>query len=133
MILDKLLMFSSGANLATGNSSVVDLKDNGDDLSRKLNLFAKVEGGAVADGVSMQAALQTSADNSTWTTLVTYPAVTLANINAAGWIVPPTPLPSGLKRYARLSYTAALNKDEDPFTGAGKIHAGITPSLDKGL
>lgn len=133
MILDDLLMFSKGADLATGNSSVVDLKDNGDDLSRKLNLFAKVEGGAVADGVSMQAALQTSADNSTWTTLVTYPAVTLANINAAGWIVPPTPLPSGLKRYARLSYTAALNENEDPFTGTGKIYAGITPSVDKGL
>ena len=97
------------------------------------NLFAKVEGGAVADGVSMQAALQTSADNSTWSTLVTYPAAALAAINANGWIVPPTPLPAGLKRYARLSYTAALNANEDPFTGTGKIYAGITPSVDKGL
>jgi len=133
MILDDLLMFSKGADLATGNSTAVDLKDCGDDLSRKLNLFAKVEGGAVADGVSMQAALQTSDDNSTWSTLATYPARTLAQINADGWIVPPTPLPAGLKRYVRLSYTAALNEDKDPFTGAGKIHAGITPSLDKGL
>jgi hypothetical protein len=133
MILDDLLMFSKGADLATGNSTAVDLKDCGDDLSRKLNLFAKVEGGAVADGVSMQAALQTSADNSTWSTLVTYPAAALAAINANGWIVPPTPLPAGLKRYARLSYTAALNANEDPFTGTGKIYAGITPSVDKGL
>ena len=128
MILDDLLMFSKGADLATGNSTAVDLKDCGDDLSRRLSYYAKVEGGAVAEGTSLTVALQTSADNSTWSTLVTHPAAALAAISANGWIVPPTPLPSGLKRYVRLSYTA-----EGTFTGTGKIHAGITPSLDKGL
>ncbi|HRR34571.1 MAG TPA: hypothetical protein P5026_10760 [Kiritimatiellia bacterium] len=128
MILDDLLMFSKGADLETGTRNAVDLKDNGDDLSRKLNYFVKVEGGAVADGTSLAVAFQTSADNSTWTTLVSHPAVELAAINADGFIVPPTPLPTGLKRYVCLSYTTV-----GTFTGTGKIHAGITPSLDKGL
>ena len=128
MILDDLLMFSKGADLATGNSTAVDLKDCGDDLSRRLSYYAKVEGGAVADGVSMQAALQTSDNNSTWSTLATYPARTLAQINADGWIVKPQPLPAGVKRYLRLTYTAVGS-----FTGAGKILAGITPSLDTAL
>ena len=58
MRLDKNLFMSEAQALATAASdNVLDLKDCGDDLSRRLNVFAKIEGGAVATGVSMQAAL----------------------------------------------------------------------------
>lgn len=120
-------MFCEAQDLATAVSTdVIDNKLNGDDLSRTLNVFAKVEGGTMAGGTSMTAKLQTSADNETFADLVTYPAATLATINATGYIVPPTPLPSGLKRYLRLDFTAS-----GTFTGDGKILAGLTPSLDK--
>lgn len=127
MKLDKYLEFCTDQALATAVSdNVLDLLSSGDDLSRTLNVFAKVEGGTMAGGTSMTAKLQTSADNSTFEDLVTYPAATLAVINATGYIVPPTPLPSGLKRYLRLDLTAS-----GTFTGDGKILAGLTPSFDK--
>lgn len=134
MRLDKNLFMSEAQALATAASdNVLDLKDCGDDLSRRLNVFAKIEGGAVATGVSMQAALETSANNSDWETLATYPARTTAQLNADGVLVEPQPLPAGLKRYVRLGYTAVLDQGGDAFTGDGKILAGLTPSLDKAL
>jgi hypothetical protein len=124
MQFDKLLLFSESQAVATAASEhVLDLLDNGDDLSRRLNVLAKIDGGAVAGGTSIQAAFQTSADNAAWETLATYPARTLVQIQADSWIVPPQPLPAGLKRYVRLDYTVT-----GAFTGAGKILAGITPS-----
>lgn len=134
MNLFKNMFFSEAQALATAESDdVLDLKDNGDDLSRKINVFAKIDGGAVATGVSLQAAFQTSANNADWETLATYPARTTAQMNADGWIVPPQPLPSGIKRYNRLNYTAVLNAESAAFTGDGKIMAGLTGSLDKAL
>lgn len=133
MQLDKELMFSETQALATAASTnVLDLKDCGDDLSRKLNVMAKIEGGTVADGVSLAAKLETSADNANWDTLVTYPTVTLATLNDTGVLVAPQPLPSGIKRYVRLSYVATLDGGT-PFSGDGYIVAGLTPSLDKSL
>ena len=126
MLLDKLLTFSDGQTVATAVSEhVLDLTDQGDDIHRRLNVFAKVDGGAVAGGTGLAATLQTSADNSAWGDIATYPARTLAQVQADGWIVPPQALPAGLKRYARMSYTAT-----GAFTGPGKIVAGITASLD---
>lgn len=134
MNLDNNLLMSAAQALATAASdNVLDLKDCGDDLSRRLNVFAKIDGGSVATGVSMQAVLETSENNADFVTLVTYPARTTAQMNADGWIVPPQPLPAGLKRYVRMSYTAVLNAGEDPFTGSGKIMSGLTASLDKAL
>jgi len=129
MQLDKNLMFSETQALATAASAnVLDLKDCGDDLSRKLNVFAKIEGGTVAEGTSLATILETSDDNETFETLVTYPTRTLAQLNADGVVVAAQPLPAGLKRYVRLGYTAS-----GTFSGDGKIVAGITPSLDKSL
>lgn len=126
MLLDKLLTFSDGQTVATVVSEhVLDLTDQGDDIHRRLNVFAKVDGGAVAGGTSLAAKLQTSADNAAWEDIATYPARTLAQVQADGWIVPPQALPAGLKRYLRMSYTAT-----GAFTGPGRIVAGITASLD---
>lgn len=129
MRLDNYLMFSETQALATAASdNVLDLKDCGDDLSRKLNVFAQIEGGAVADGVSLAPILETSADNETFVTLVTYPTKTLAQLNADGVVVAAQPLPAGILRYVRLGYTAS-----GTFAGAGRIVAGLTPSLDTSL
>lgn len=129
MNLDKNLMFSETQALASAASdNVLDLKDCGDDLSRRLNVFAKIDGGAVAGGTSMATKLETSADGENFADLVTYPTRTLAQINADGWLVQPQPLPAGILRYLRMTYTA-----DGSFTGAGKILAGITPSVDKAL
>ena len=129
MNLDKNLMFSEAQDLATAASAnILDLKDCGDDLSRRLNVFAKIDGGAVAGGTSMAAKLETGDDGENFADLVTYPTRTIAQINADGWIVKPQPLPSGVKRYLRLTYTAVGS-----FTGAGKILAGLTASLDTAL
>lgn len=129
MNLDKNLMFSEAQDLASAASTnILDLKDCGDDLSRRLNVFAKIDGGAVAGGTSMAAKLETGDDGENFADLVTYPTRTIAQINADGWIVKPQPLPSGVKRYLRLTYTAVGS-----FTGAGKILAGLTPSLDTAL
>ena len=129
MNLDKNLMFSEAQDLATAvSANILDLKDCGDDLSRKLNVFAKIDGGAVAGGTSMAAKLQTGDDGENFEDLATYPTRTIAQINADGWIVKPQPLPSGVKRYLRLTYTAVGS-----FTGAGKILAGLTASLDTAL
>jgi len=129
MNLDKNLMFSEAQDLASAASAnILDLKDCGDDLSRRLNVFAKIDGGAVAGGTSMAAKLETGDDGENFADLVTYPTRTIAQINADGWIVQPQPLPSGVKRYLRLTYTAVGS-----FTGAGKILAGLTASLDTAL
>jgi len=129
MNLDTYLMFSTAQDLASAASAnILDLKDCGDDLSRRLNVFAKIDGGAVAGGTSMATKLETSDDGENFEDLVTYPTRAIADINADGWIVKPQPLPTGVKRYLRLTYTAVGS-----FTGAGKILAGITPSLDTAL
>ena len=129
MNLDKNLMFSEAQDLASAASAnILDLKDCGDDLSRKLNVFAKIDGGAVAGGTSMAAKLQTGDDGENFEDLATYPTRTITQINADGWIVKPQPLPAGVKRYLRLTYTTVGS-----FTGAGKIHAGITLSIDTAL
>jgi hypothetical protein len=129
MNLDKNLMFSEAQDLASAASTnILDLKDCGDDLSRRLNVFAKIDGGAVAGGTSMAAKLETGDDGENFADLVTYPTRAIADINADGWIVKPQPLPSGVKRYLRLTYTAVGS-----FTGAGKILAGLTASLDTAL
>lgn len=129
MNLDTYLMFSTAQDLASAASvNILDLKDCGDDLSRRLNVFAKIDGGAVAGGTSMAAKLETGDDGENFADLVTYPTRVIADINADGWIVKPQPLPSGVKRYLRLTYTAVGS-----FTGAGKILAGLTASLDTAL
>ncbi len=128
MRFDSYLTFCTAQALASANTESLDLKDNGDDLSRKLNVVAIVNGGSVAGGTSMATKLQTCDDDSTWEDLVTYPTKTLAQIQAGGYIVEPQPLPAGLKRYVRLAFTAS-----GTFTGDGTILAGITPSLDKSL
>ena len=128
MKFDKYLTFCEEQALESGTTDSLDLKDSGDDLSRKLNVAAIVNGGNVAGGTSMTPKLQTSADNSTFEDLATYPTKTLAQIQADGYIIEPQPLPAGLKRYVRLSLTAS-----GTFTGAGTILAGITRSLDKSL
>jgi hypothetical protein len=120
-------MFSEAQAVATGASDFhLDHKGAGDDISRKLNVFAKVEGGTMAGGTSIVTKFQTSDDDTNFVDLVTYPSRTLAQINADSFIVEPQPLPAGLKRYSRLYYTAT-----GTFTGDGKILAGLTTSLDK--
>lgn len=127
MQLDKLLMFSENAPMTGGNSAALDLGDNGDELSRKLHVFAKTQG-APAGGTSYGARLETSDDGTTnWETLVSYTPRSLAQLQKDGDIIPPQPLPAGLKRHVRLVYALA-----GTFTGA-TVTAGLTPSVEVGL
>ena len=73
---------------------------------------------AFVGGTSVQATLETSADNSTFTALASGPVVALADLKA-GKQIAVIDVPHGAKRYLRASYTVA-----GTFT-AGKVHASL--------
>lgn len=132
MRLDKLLMFSEAqeVTVTADSTNILDLLDQGDDLSRTLNLFCRVGTAVTADGAAtVTVSVQTcdTADGS-YTTLYTTAAIGKASLTAGADAIAPMALPTGLKRYVKLVYTVATG----PLT-AGTFTAGITPSLDKSL
>ncbi|EKF8821446.1 hypothetical protein AAAW47_002837 [Cronobacter sakazakii] len=132
MILDKLLMFSE-AQAVTASAASTDVIDLGPiDGTRRdigvgypLELFVTVNTTATAAGAAtVNFQLQTSPDNSTWTTLYDSGSVALASLTAGKRVVS-TKVPAGVQRYLRLNYSVGTG----PLT-AGAFTAGINLDVD---
>ncbi len=132
MILDKLLMFSE-AQAVTASAASTDVIDLGPiDGTRRdigvgypLELFVNVNTTATAAGAAtVNFQLQTSPDNSTWTTLTTSGDLALTALTA-GKRVMSQKVPQGVQRYLRLNYVVGTG----PLT-AGEFTAGINLDVD---
>lgn len=132
MILDKLLMFSE-AQAVTASAASTDVIDLGPiDGTRRdigvgypLELFVNVNTTATAAGAAtVNFQLQTSPDNSTWTTLTTSGDLALTALTA-GKRVMSQKVPQGVQRYLRLNYVVGTG----PLT-AGAFTAGINLDVD---
>lgn len=132
MILDKLLMFSE-AQAVTASAASTDVIDLGPiDGTRRdigvgypLEFFTNVTTTATAAGAAtVNVQLQTSPDNSTWTTIYDSGALALAAL-VAGKRVASVKVPSGVQRYLRVNYSVATG----PLT-AGAFTAGINLDVD---
>jgi len=132
MILDKLLMFSE-AQAVTNTAASTDVIDLGPiDGTRRdigvgypLELFVNVNTTAAAAGAAtVNIALQTSPDNSTWTTLATSGDLALTALTAGKRVVSQK-VPQGVLRYLRVNYTVGTG----PLT-AGAFTAGINLDVD---
>ncbi|EPV6100130.1 Bbp16 family capsid cement protein [Escherichia coli] len=132
MILDKLLMFSEKqAVTATAPSTdVIDLgpidgtvRDIG--VGEPLEWIVNVDTTATAAGAStVNVNLQTSPDNSTWTTIASSGDLALAALTAGKRIVSQK-VPQGVQRYLRLNYAVTTG----PLT-AGAFTSGILLDVD---
>lgn len=133
MILDKLLMFSE-AQAVTATAASTDTIDLGPikgtvrdiGVGAPLELFVNVNTTATAAGAAtVNFQLQTSADNSSWTTLVASGDQALAALTAGKRIFS-VKVPSGVQRYLRVNYTVGTG----PLT-AGAFTAGINLAVDQ--
>ncbi len=131
MLLDKYLTFSEEqAVTATADSTnILDLRDNGDDIGRLLNLILMVVAAAEASGsATVTFSVQTCATvGGSYDTIYTSAAIGKAALTAGARPVD-IALPAGLKRFVKVVYTVATG----PLT-AGTFTAAVTPSRDKGL
>ena len=107
-ILDNELTFSNAqAVTATAvSTNVVDLGVDRDIGVGEPVYFAVQVGTGFAGLTSLNVALQTSADNSTWTDLATSGAIPVASLTAGAQPVRMV-VPSSTKRYLRVNYTVA--------------------------
>lgn len=132
MILDKLLMFSE-AQAVTASAASTDVIDLGPiDGTRRdigvgypLELFVNVNTTATAAGAAtVNIQLQTSPDNSTWTTLASTSDLALSALTS-GKRVWSQKVPQGVQRYLRINYVVGTG----PLT-AGAFTAGINLDVD---
>lgn len=132
MILDKLLMFSE-AQAVTASAASTDVIDLGPiDGTRRdigvgypLELFVNVNTTAAAAGAAtVNIQLQTSPDNSTWTTLTSSGDLALSALTS-GRRVMSQKVPQGVQRYLRVNYVVGTG----PLT-AGAFTAGINLDVD---
>ena len=132
MILDKLLMFSE-AQAVTASAASTDVIDLGPiDGTRRdigvgypLELFVNVNTTAAAAGAAtVNIQLQTSPDNSTWTTLTSSGDLALSALTS-GKRVMSQKVPQGVQRYLRVNYAVGTG----PLT-AGAFTAGINLDVD---
>ncbi|MGC0818504.1 Bbp16 family capsid cement protein [Pantoea agglomerans] len=132
MILDKLLMFSE-AQAVTASAASNDVIDLGPiDGTRRdigvgypLELFVNVNTTAAAAGAAtVNIQLQTSPDNSTWTTLTSSGDLALSALTS-GKRVMSQKVPQGVQRYLRVNYVVGTG----PLT-AGAFTAGINLDVD---
>lgn len=129
MLLDKESMFSEAQAptvtnaAATDSTNTLDFKSHGNDIDKLLRLFAlNTQTAASAGAATLTIAWLTSADNSSWTTLRTWTAIPVATLVAGYFALNNEPLPAGLLRYNKLTYTVG----GADFTTAPKITAGVT-------
>lgn len=132
MILDKLLMFSEAQAVTAGGAStdVIDLapidgtrRDIG--VGYPLEFWATVNTTATAAGAAtMNVQLQTSPDNSTWTTLYDSGTLALAALTAGKRLFS-AKVPAGVQRYLRVNYVVGTG----PLT-AGAFTSGINLDVD---
>ncbi|SAZ49178.1 Uncharacterised protein [Enterobacter kobei] len=132
MILDKLLMFSEAQAVTAGGAStdVIDLcpidgtrRDIG--VGYPLEFWANVNTTATAAGTAtLNVQLQTSPDNSTWTTLYDSGTLALAALTAGKRLFS-AKVPAGVQRYLRVNYVVGTG----PLT-AGAFTSGINLDVD---
>lgn len=132
MILDKLLMFSDkqAVTATAASTDVIDLgpidgtrRDIG--VGYPLEFWALVNTTATASGAAtVNVQLQTSPDNSTWTSIYESGALALAALTAGKRIVS-AKVPSGVQKYLRVNYTVSTG----PLT-AGAFTSGINLDVD---
>mgnify|MGYP004637587101 CR=1 FL=1 len=130
MITDKLLAFADGKALTTtANSDTIDLGKAGDEIARTLNLVAQLDdcGSVTPTSASITPSLQMSKDGgTTWNTVLTFPAKTVANCIAGQRLINFAKLPlGGLGGQMRLVMTVA----DGPLVGA-KYSAWLTESVE---
>lgn len=132
MITDKLLMFSE-ALAVTDTAASTDVIDLGPiDGNRRdigvgypLEFWALVNEAATASGeATVNIQLQTSENNSSWSTIYDSGALAKATLTAGKRVVS-VKVPAGVQRYLRVNYSVATG----PLT-AGKFTAGISLDVD---
>lgn len=132
MILDKLLMFSE-AQAVTASAASTDVIDLGPiDGTRRdigvgepLEFWANVNTTAAAAGAAtVNIQLQTSADNSTWVTLLDSGSLALAALTAGKRVIS-AKVPQGVLKYLRVNYVVGTG----PLT-AGAFTSGINLDVD---
>lgn len=124
MILDADLVFSNKqAVTATAESTnTLDLGVAGDAIGQELTIHVVVDT-AFATLTSLTVSLETSANNSTWTTVLSGPAIARASLTK-GASVFCVRVPQGLSRYVRMKYTVG-----GPNATAGKVTAFASKDL----
>jgi hypothetical protein len=132
MIIDKALELSEKQALtstgSTNSTNTLDFGKEGDEVAKSLNLLIQVEQDAdfaSSGAATLAASIQTSDDNSNWTTLLSLPAVGLTALKKGARPWGFMKVPYGVKRYLKVVYTigtAAMT--------AGKVWAVLTPSLE---
>ncbi|TCD18167.1 hypothetical protein E0D81_12660 [Lelliottia amnigena] len=132
MILDKLLMFSEKQAVTTtaASTDVIELgpidgtrRDIG--VGEPLEFWATVDTTATASGAAtLNVQLQTSPDNSTWTTIYDSGALALAALTAGKRLFS-AKVPAGVQKYLRVNYTVGTG----PLT-AGAFTSGINLDVD---
>lgn len=132
MILDKLLMFSEAqaVTASAASTDVIDLspidgtrRDIG--VGYPLEFWANVNTTATAAGAAtLNVQLQTSPDNSTWTTLYDSGTLALAALTAGKRLFS-AKVPAGVQRYLRVNYVVGTG----PLT-AGAFTSGINLDVD---
>ncbi|EFV6094567.1 Bbp16 family capsid cement protein [Shigella dysenteriae] len=132
MITDKLLMFSE-AQAVTNTAASTDVIDLGPidgkhrdiGVGYPLEFWALVNTAAAASGdATVNIQLQTSENNSSWTTIYDSGALAKTALTAGKRIVS-AKVPAGVKRYLRVNYSVATG----PLT-AGEFTAGISLDVD---
>lgn len=127
MEIDDQSLFAHGQTITgtsaaeTVSESVLDLGKHGDDLLHQLAWFVHVDdpGDTGASGKTVLVKWKTSDDNSSYSTVYTGEAIgTLAK---GMMLVDGLPLPKGLKRYNKLTFTVGSTA----FTAAPKLTAGL--------
>lgn len=124
MITDSNLLLDAAAALTTSraSSNVIDLGVSRDLGQSHLELaWQFITLPTAAGAATVTVAVQTSPDNSTWTTLLTSDVMPITAFTAtAPWGYFRPQLPLGVQRYVRLNYTI----------GTGPLTAGtVTASL----
>lgn len=132
MILDKLLMFSEkqAVTASAASTDVIYLgpidgtrRDIG--VGYPLEFWATVDTTATAAGAAtLNVQLQTSPDNSAWTTIYDSGALALAALTAGKRLFS-AKVPAGVQRYLRVNYTVGTG----PLT-AGAFTSGINLDVD---
>lgn len=132
MILDKLLMFSEkqAVTASAASTDVIYLgpidgirRDIG--VGYPLEFWATVDTTATAAGAAtLNVQLQTSPDNSTWTTIYDSGALALAALTAGKRLFS-AKVPAGVQRYLRVNYSVGTG----PLT-AGAFTSGINLDVD---
>ncbi|OFC63284.1 Bbp16 family capsid cement protein [Candidatus Erwinia dacicola] len=132
MILDKLLMFSEkqAVTASAASTDVIDLgpidgtrRDIG--VGYPLEFWATVDTTATAAGAAtLNVQLQTSPDNSTWTTIYDSDALALSALTVGKRLFS-NKVPAGVQRYLRVNYSVGTG----PLT-AGAFTSGINLDVD---